>query len=67
MLNCVSRTLEGSPRYRSGSCAICTGPASPNNCRDSPHILLYPGDFSKQGGTKIIKTIAILSPQCSCR
>ena len=28
MLNCVSRTLEGSPRYRSGSCAICTGPAS---------------------------------------
>ena len=23
---CVSRTLEGSPRYRSGSCAICTGP-----------------------------------------
>ena len=27
MLNCVSRTLEGSPRYRSGSCAICTGPS----------------------------------------
>ena len=25
---CVSRTLEGSPRYRSGSCAICTGPSS---------------------------------------
>ena len=24
---CVSRTLEGSPRYRSGSCAICTGPS----------------------------------------
>ena len=21
-------TLEGSPRYRGGSCAICTGPAS---------------------------------------
>ena len=25
---CVSRTLEGSPCYRSGSCAICTGPSS---------------------------------------
>ena len=25
---CVSRTLEGSPCYRSGSCAICTGPYS---------------------------------------
>ena len=25
---CVSRTLEGSPHYRSGSCAICTGPSS---------------------------------------
>ena len=31
MLNCVSRTLEGSPCYRSGSCAICTGPASAHN------------------------------------
>ena len=27
----VSRTLEGSPRYRSGSCAICTGPSSLHN------------------------------------
>ena len=25
---CVSRTLEGSPRYRSGSCTICTGLSS---------------------------------------
>ena len=25
---CVSWTLEGSPRYRGGSCAICTGQAS---------------------------------------
>ena len=25
---CVSRTLEGSPSYRSGSCAICTGLSS---------------------------------------
>ena len=24
-------TLEGSPRYRSGSCAICTGPSSLHN------------------------------------
>ena len=24
----VVMTLEGSPRYRGGSCAICTGPAS---------------------------------------
>ena len=25
---CVSWTLESSPRYRGGSCAICTGQAS---------------------------------------
>ena len=25
---CVSGTLEGSPHYRGGSCAICTGQAS---------------------------------------
>ena len=26
---CVLWTLEGSPCYRDGSCAICTGQASP--------------------------------------
>ena len=29
-------TLEGSPRYRSGSCAICTGPSSLHNITLSP-------------------------------
>ena len=28
MAQLCNLTLEGSPRYRSGSCAICTGPSS---------------------------------------
>ena len=29
--SCVSWTLEGSPLYEGGSCAICTGQASQGN------------------------------------